>query len=819
MVMLKVNNQRVIKTLSKRLLKENKSRNKVALLAIILTSFMLTALILFGMNAYRFNEVNWIQSAGTAADAYLTNPTESQLATLEKISAVKQIGEITQAASSGMGDDQIELSYLSKEAYQMKQDALYPIKGEYPKKLNEIMLSKEAVNHFTHSSPKKGMKIDLPIVDEHGNQVMQEFTLTGWFTDPLASKEPFTSIGFVSKVYLDSTDYTIETNGYADIQFKRGITPLDEVERLKQHLNIFDSQQFATYFTLSGSSDQLLMLGGIGVVVLLIMFSGYLLIYNIFYLSISQDIRSYGLLKTIGTTAKQLRQIIRGQALRLSAIGIPIGTTLAIALAFGFALYGGLPNFFRYWQVQFVLIVISSLFALMTVFISVWKPARKVGKISPVEATRYTDVKVQRKKTKSTTNGGKIGKMAWRNIFRQGKRTTVVLMSLFFGLTTFLAVFTIVESLDIENYIAKTMISDIEMHNGFMMDDEGNYEPVYNLSNKLIKEIETVSGVTNVSPQYESKYKAEFSDDFSSYYQWAKDSISKAELAKQFEGEIISLTNEHFERLLSLQPTKANSQIDLTKENTVYLRQSLEGIYELPNNFVITQPITGEQFRVNFGGYLPLPLRSSGLNSWAPTLIVSEKFMENFNGKYQPEIGSVFVSVEKGKDKEVHQQIQQIAEKYGDFQIETKEALRDNLQLSKIAISLIGGGFSILLALIGIVNFINIMFTGIIIRKQELSILESIGMTRKQVKKMVATEGLYYALISLGLVWTIGNGIAYGLFVLFNSVSKYAVYHFPFMPMALVSIVVLIICVTVPLLTFKKMTKQSITERLKESMY
>ncbi|WP_342488234.1 ABC transporter permease [Cytobacillus sp. FSL W7-1323] len=817
--MLKVNNRKVIHTLSKRLLKENKSRNKVALLAIILTSFMLSALILFGMNAYRFNEVNWIQSAGTAADAYLTNPTELQLSTLDKSSSVERIGQITQVASSEMDDDRIELSYLSKEAFQMKQDALYPIKGEYPKKQNEIMLSVEAVNHLTGSTPKKGLKIELPISDEHGNQVMQEFILTGWFTDPLASNNPLTSIGFVSKAYLESTNHTIENNGYADVQFKRGITAEDEIERLEQQIKTLDSQAFATYFNLSGSSDQMLMLVGIGVVILLIMFSGYLLIYNIFYLSISHDIRSYGLLKTIGTTAKQLQQIIRGQALSLSVIGIPIGSAIAIALAFGFALYGGLPNFFRYWQVQLVLIILSSFFAFMTVLISVWKPARKVGKISPVEATRYTDIKIQNKKTKLTTHGGKIGKMAWRNIFRHGKRTTVVFMSLFFGLTTFLSVFTVVESLDIENYVSRTMVSDIEMRNSYMVGDDGEFEPIYNLSSKLINEVKAVPGVTAVMPQYESKYKAEFSDEFSSYYNWAKDSISKADLAKRFEGEMISLESEDFECLFSIQTSEINSNIDLPKSNTVYLSQSLEGTYELPSHFDITHPISGKEYKVNFGGYLPISLRSSGINHWAPTLIVPEKFMNTFNGKVQPVIGSVYVSVEKGKDKEVHQQIQQISEKYGDFQIETKEALRDNLQLSKIAISLIGGGFSVLLALIGIVNFINIMFTGIINRKQELSVLESIGMTRKQVNKMVAIEGAYYAMISLGLVWTLGNGIAYGLFTLFNSVSKYAVYQFPVTPMVLVSLVVVIICVTVPLLTYKKMTKQSITERLQENMY
>ena len=64
----------------------------------------------------------------------------------------------------------------------------------------------------------------------------------------------------------------------------------------------------------------------------LVFASGYLIIYNIFQISVASDIRFYGRLKTLGTTKKQLKKMIYGQANRLSLIGIPIGLVIGYLL-------------------------------------------------------------------------------------------------------------------------------------------------------------------------------------------------------------------------------------------------------------------------------------------------------------------------------------------------------------------------------------------------------------------------------------------------------------------------------------------------------
>ena len=65
---------------------------------------------------------------------------------------------------------------------------------------------------------------------------------------------------------------------------------------------------------------------------LIILMSGYLIIYNVFQISVTNDIRFYGLLKTIGTTGKQLKRIVRQQALMLSLMGVPLGLILGFVI-------------------------------------------------------------------------------------------------------------------------------------------------------------------------------------------------------------------------------------------------------------------------------------------------------------------------------------------------------------------------------------------------------------------------------------------------------------------------------------------------------
>ena len=142
---------------------------------------------------------------------------------------------------------------------------------------------------------------------------------------------------------------------------------------------------------MSDSMDPTVFLA-ITAIALLIIFTGYLIIYNVFQISVAGDIRFYGLLKTIGTTPRQLRRIIRLQALVLSAGGIPIG--LVIGWLIGGRLTpvitARLDGVVTLTSGNPLIFAASALFALITVLLSCRRPGRMAAKVSPVEAVRYT---------------------------------------------------------------------------------------------------------------------------------------------------------------------------------------------------------------------------------------------------------------------------------------------------------------------------------------------------------------------------------------------------------------------------------------------
>lgn len=122
-----------------------------------------------------------------------------------------------------------------------------------------------------------------------------------------------------------------------------------------------------------------------------------------------------------------------------------------------------------------------------------------------------------------------------------------------------------------------------------------------------------------------------------------------------------------------------------------------------------------------------------------------------------------------------------------------------------------------LLAFIGILNFVSTMLTSVIVRRQEFAVMESIGMTSKQLRNLLLWEGTGYAVISILLVSTLGTLISYGAFVLFSQEADYAIYTFPSVPLSIAFALILAACWSVPLIAFGRSRKTSIVERLRET--
>lgn len=127
----------------------------------------------------------------------------------------------------------------------------------------------------------------------------------------------------------------------------------------------------------------------------------------------------------------------------------------------------------------------------------------------------------------------------------------------------------------------------------------------------------------------------------------------------------------------------------------------------------------------------------------------------------------------------------------------------------------LGGALSLIIGLVGILNFLNAVLTGIITRKHEFAVLQAIGMTGKQLRHMLMLEGLYYALLAMAvstvLSVTLGPLIGAGC----ANVFWFFVYKFSVLPLAVLLPVFILLGLAIPLVTYRGTARQSIVERLR----
>lgn len=330
--MLKNNNQEIVRKIAFRSMKQNRIRNGIVILAVILTTFMFTTIFTIGASMAEGMMVMLTRQQGTRSSIYLNNPTTEQIQQITDNHDLYAAGLQIQTGTAYDSEDEttaILLSYYDETEFEKNfTPAISDICGNYPTDSTAIMLSKNALEALQIETPKINMEIPLLV-----NGTVKSFTLSGWFTDYSSPQGGFQ--GFVSKSYTDALGLTAEKDGTLSISAKIGVQErlmdaLDAAVKLK------DGQKFQyTSDMLSETvTNRILIAGLFGTIGLIIVFSGYLLIYNVLYISITKDIRFYGMLKTVGTTPKQIRKMVRLQAFFLAGIGIPIGMGLGTAASF-----------------------------------------------------------------------------------------------------------------------------------------------------------------------------------------------------------------------------------------------------------------------------------------------------------------------------------------------------------------------------------------------------------------------------------------------------------------------------------------------------
>lgn len=494
-------NKEAIKKVEKGMMKANRTRNLFAVFAIVLTTFMITTVFSLGINYMENMELMQVRTAGTSADVSLSLPTAEQEQQIKSLDYVKTIGTQYMVGSVAEKNDEgrelsIVLQYYDTTEWENHyQDAINNINGSYPTQENEIMLSEDALAQLGIENPTLNMEIPLSYYDKNGQQE-RIFTLSGWF-------HSYTGVGmgFVSESYCTNAGYTLQEDGVLSLSLNK--MP-DDFWHIQDDVQLNEDQAFHGAVSMSSSNGSV-----IAMVIFLVLFiigSGYLLIYNVLYISIAKDTRFYGLMKTIGTTQAQIKTLVKRQALKFACIGIPIGIVLAAATSFGIV-----PMFLRQGFVEGKsamdaevffhpsIYILSILFSAITVWIACNAPAKKAAKISPVEALRYQNFAPSKKRSRNSTNGGKLSVMAFHNVFRDKKRAILVFMSLFMGITVILGVNGIVGSIKGENYIEDYYDYNFEYIDTQFTQYERDTKELPQFDEHFIEQIENIDGVESVT--------------------------------------------------------------------------------------------------------------------------------------------------------------------------------------------------------------------------------------------------------------------------------------------------------------------------------
>ena len=575
----------------------------------------------------------------------------------------------------------------------------------------------------------------------------------------------------------------------------------------------------------------MLISGIIGVALIIV--TGYLIIYNIFQISVIQDIQSYGQLKTLGTTKRQIKRLINRQALRLSLVGIPIG--LLAGFFIGRALVPFLMNGTSYTAdagikvtVNPLIFIGSAAFALFTVFVSVRKPAKIAGTVSAIEAIRYTENDTaafgkRRAKDKNSTHGAKLHFMALANLGRNRKRTVLVIVSMTLSLVLFNTIFTLSSGFDIDKYIAKFLDTDfvISTASYFQFQFEKSES---DLSESFIEAVKQNDSFEDGGRLYTSRMLEEpFSTEHNAFSSYNKDQNGNSFVGVYGADDFLLNGMEAVEGSIDLEKLKTGQYIllsvDCNDDGTVIENPNISVGDKVRINHLKTEELSTTitdsydfiimaKVRVNEN---TATTRNTGeARFYLPT----EIFLPLCDN---PHLVSFPFDVKEGTDAEMAEFLNSYIDSVEpSMDFESKATYTSSFDDLTSLIITIGGALSIIIGIIGIANFVNSVLTSVITRKKEFAMLQSIGMTGKQLKRMLSFEGLYYAVGTI--ITSVVLGVLFSVVVVrgISSGIWFFTYQFVMWPMLVIYPFLILLTVAIPALLYRQIAKDSIIERLRQ---
>ena len=857
-----VNNKKVISDLAFSGIKSNIKKYLVLVGAVILTTLLFSSLFTVGGSVVQETQISTMRQIGTTYHAglkYLSLPE------YEQVKGVPKIKDVSHAVMVGYLSDE-KLKKLTTEVYYAEEQNArkcfcYPEAGKLPEKENEIATSDLVLEALgVPAEVGSTFTVDLQIDDK---VISQEFVLSGYFRGDkvamsqtaLVSKELQEKYAPVKMIpYPERTD-----NGYAGwvsayVDFSNSLNIEEKLIELIERTGLRNDVDYGRNFGYAGYDIDPSMAIVCGMMLLTFFVAGYLIIYNIFDINIVSDMQEYGLLKTIGTTGKQLKKMVMKRATIISLVGIPVGLLLGVGvgsviLPFVSGQMTTLTVGKGLVHINIWILLGAALFSYLTVIISAGRPCRKAAKVSPIETLRYTE---------SDDNG------------KRGKKLTVVILSLSLALVILNGVIGLVSGFDVNEYLKEDVVADFSIQDATLDSMSAGYHITDGVDADMIEKIQMQPGVNEIGKIYISTFGQEFSDESWKKVEehffrdeavkecinnWIVDGrfdynacMNDYRKFKSMAGNTYGMGELATGKLKVIETLDGSDKIDWEKFNSgdyvLATRWTNDGRYYVnvvdpgdkvqikshdPGYEETVEETTETGAVETYTSYDNAPVKEYEVYAivdipQAMIYRVSDFIEVNYilpeseYLKLEGDKGAMRALVDVADDKEAA--FEEWIKGYTTTEdpgmaYASKESVIAEYKSMSDTIGMVGIVLAVILGLIGLMNFANTMVTSIIVRSRELAMLEAVGMTGGQQRQQLMKEGFTYFIWTTVVSVIISSIMNVTLIRFLAGELGMFVWRFTLTPLAVCLPLIMVLIVIIPVIAYNRLSKKSVIDRLR----
>ncbi len=800
--------------------KRNKTRSILIIISVFLTTLLLTVIFTWGYGIVKSNRVNAVNLYGSYYGVFRGLSYEQT----EDMRLRNEFTEIGLMSYAGVieNKDKLSLFFADETARNLTNMDRQLEEGTYPLQETDITAKPEFFRKLGITEPRVGEVIQVSFrPDLNSKYEKKNFRISGLMKESSTDFNNSTMTAFISQGFFEAAISKSNRQFHAYFALNKSMklnydTAKAKIEELGAEYGLKEEYIMPNiYFLIAALDPGTETIWGVIFLGFIVILFSIVVIYNIYQVGLVQKLQEYGKLKALGATKKQLKEIVIREGMLLGAIGVPLG------LGFGYLVS---VIFFNLLMKQgntvrgdvemtkvsifsLPLLLLVAILALTTVWLALRKPIRTVSVLSPIEAIVYQESKGKDKGLRKGRSTIHLIGITLAGLKGSLKNNISTICTMGLSCVLFVGIAGLAGNIN-DEYNARKEVEygRFYLSLDYSLNDkaypENNLDRILKnnpLNNELIERIKAIPGVTEIKVR---KLLAVHKE--------------KGNSEEESLADVMVLNKEDFTRFSKYSTTTGDFNYDkASSENLIYYGWAnfMEdyGYYLGQDISVeIAEGISGEKI-----GRHIFHLAGSFSNMDTDWVITEDTYKKlKVSGDTN---GYLWINCDKKAEGKVKEELEKLLENTDKI---TLTSYAKELKASKIATGMIkfmAYTFLGVMGLIGFLNMANTIITRIITRRQELGVLQAVGMTNRQLNKMLQMEGLLFTAGTVSIALAVGTPAGYLLFRYGKENSWFGLYeyHFPVMEMGLMVAAIAVLQITLSYLLSRNLKKASLVERIR----